>query len=378
MAVDILSEPRIYGPANPENSYWRDLALQAVPAEPGHSEAVTRLRRHADEIEKTAGTSSDEGRRALRGIRNVNRAETRAGMTTGTSSGGTFVTPEYFTNLWATFRAANRSFVNQTTAFPLPEYGLAVHIPSFSSAPTVAQQLGENQAVADAEPTGTDITTPLVTEVGQVSLSQQLHDRGGMDGLSFDMIVQQQLMSQLNAAIDTYVINQALANAGSVTDATFSMANFYADLAKGREQMTDTAGVRLMPTHLFTTSDMFSYITRQVDSQNRPIVTPDSNALVQAAGDPRWEAWTGIHLPGALQWHTDDNIPVSGSNTQLIVARPSEIFTFDGEHIAYSFVETNAQELSVVVGLRAYVAAIVRFPKAIASISGAAYPTSDV
>ena len=65
-----------------------------------------------------------------------------------------------------------------------------------------------------------------------------------------------------------------------------------------------------------------------------------------------------------------------GANTQVIVARPSEVFTFDGQHVSYSFPEPGAQTLSVVVGLRAYVGVITRFPKAIAAISGGAYPTS--
>ena len=123
---------------------------------------------------------------------------------------------------------------------------------------------------------------------------------------------------------------------------------------------------------------MAEFITRQVDDQHRPIVTPDSSALVAAASDPEWAAWTGIHLPGALRWFSDDNIPASGSNTQIIVARPEEVFTFDGDYYAFSFPETQATTLSVTVGVRSYVGVVVRFPKAIAVISGNAYPTSDV
>ena len=375
MTITHGEEPRTYGPANPENSYFRDLAMSAF--EPG-GPAAERLLRHGKEALVESGRSTPEGLRSRDALRNATRKETRAGgITTASASDGAFVTPEYITEAWAKFRSPNRSFANQTTQLPLPEYGLQVNIPSFSSPTSVAAQGSELQGVNDNDPTGTNIQAALTTLVGQVTLSQQLHERGGADGLAFDIILGLQLLEQLNAAIDLYVLQQALANAGTITDASgLTIAKFYQDLALAREQLTDTAGVRMAPTHVFSTSDFFSYITRQVDSQSRPIVVPDSNALVASANDPNWEAWTGVHLPGGTQWHTDDNIPAAGANTQVIVARPSEVFTFDGQHVSYSFPEPGAQTLSVVVGLRAYVGVITRFPKAIAAISGGAYPTS--
>jgi hypothetical protein len=89
--------------------------------------------------------------------------------------------------------------------------------------------------------------------------------------------------------------------------------------------------------------------------------------------DPAWASWTGVHL-GQMRWHTDDNIPASGVDTQLIVARPEEIFVFDGEQLSFAYPETVAGSLSVIVGLRSYVGVVVRYPKAIASITGSTYP----
>ena len=60
---------------------------------------------------------------------------------------------------------------------------------------------------------------------------------------------------------------------------------FYQSISLAAEQLTDTAGVRLNPTHVFSTSDFFRYVTRQVDNQQRPLLVPDSNALVSAKGE---------------------------------------------------------------------------------------------
>jgi hypothetical protein len=45
-----------------------------------------------------------------------------------------------------------------------------------------------------------------------------------------------------------------------------------------------------------------------------------------------------------------------------------------GDPIAFSYPETEAVDLSVVIGLRSYVATIARFPKSVAVIGGSAIP----
>lgn len=384
MTTVITAEPRTYGPGS-DNSYFQDIALtaQGVNA-PGTREARTRLAHYDDELHvaidnPTSENERKEGRRAAALSVERRRGNFGVEMRTGASSTSLagFTTPIYLTDEFVTYNSPERSFLNQTTKLPLPEYGLQINVPSFTSSSTVAQQT-ENAGVSEGDPSGANIQDSIITQAGQITISQQLFDRGGMSGLAFDKIASKQLKSQLDAALDLYTLNQVLAGASVISGTSFSMANFYQNIASGREILTDTNGVRLAATHVFSTSDLFSYVTRQVDSQLRPIVTPDSSALIAAANDPEWLSWTGIHLPAALRWHTDDNIPAAGANTQIIVARPQEVFTFQGEPIAFAYPETNAQTLSVLVSLRAYVSVVVRFPHAAAVISGTAYPTSLV
>lgn len=375
----VRSEPRVYGPAS-DASYFQDIALVAASNVAGAAEASDRLIRYASELDAEIARRSEEGLRAERIAAWVNRSgrrvETRAGSSS-TIAG--FTTPEYLIQDWAAYRLPTKSFTDQTTKLPLTPYGLQINVPSFTGPTTNAQQT-ENYGVTVSSPSGENIQVNLVTIAGEVPISQQLSDRGGLSGLAFDKIVVAQLTQNQDAAVDTYVINQATAAAYTATwSTTASWTNFIGDLGLARAGLADTAGTRMLATHLFTTTDQLSYWTSQVDSQNRPILTPDSSALVEAAkmGDPKWRSWSGIHL-GSLAWHTDDNIPANGSNTQLLVCRPQEIYTFDGENYAFAYPQTSAGTLTVQIGLRTYVGAVVRFPKSVANISSAAYPTSNV
>jgi hypothetical protein len=81
-------------------------------------------------------------------------------------------------------------------------------------------------------------------------------------------------------------------------------------------------------------------------------------------------------LPDGLAVFQDNNVPAVGSNSQIVVARPSEVFVFEGSPISFSYAETEAADLSVVIGLRVYVGCIVRYAKAVQAISGNTYPTT--
>ena len=70
----------------------------------------------------------------------------------------------------------------------------------------------------------------------------------------------------------------------------------------------------------------------------------------------------------------DGNIPASGSNAELIVGNPAEVFTLTTEPVTRSVVETYASDMSVVVQLSAMVGVSVRHPAAVQVVSSAAYP----
>lgn len=383
-SLSVKSEPRTYGPSNPANSYFLDLAAASDPSSPGAPQARERLERYSAELREEAKRGSKEGARAARLAGEEHRGEARdraerevRAMTSGSASGGAFVAPAFLVPEFATYRSAARSFTDACRQAPLPAYGLAVSVPAFQSPAQAGAQPAETSGAYDQDPTSGYITADLVTVEGAVVVSQQLRDRGGALGLTVDQIIAQQLQEQLDAATDLYAIGQATADAAEVTDATsLTTAKLFADLAQARASLADSAGARLRGTHLFSTTDLYAWASSQVDTQKRPIIVP---ATVPAAGDdPADESDTGVVMPGGLRWRTDDNIPAVSGNTQLLVARPSEVVAFVGEPTTFTAAQANplSTSLSVVVGLRSYVAVLPRYAKAVAVVTGDAYPTS--
>lgn len=404
--IRVTREPRTYTVDGPY-SWFMDVAKAGFDAD-----ARARLREHAREVVYEMDHNTPEGRAAEAAIREQTRVgnavdhqrrvretrqraleervrgvEHRVDATTAAASLGTFVTPAYVLEQWAPFRGVHRTFADQTTILPVPKYGMAVHIPALTTTASAGvQPSGENTSVAETVPSGNDLTTPMQVFTGQITISQQLYDRGFHDseynGGAFDVVAGEQVRQQLNETINRYVLQQALNGATQVAASatTFSLASFYGDVGDLRNKLTDTSGVRIRASHIFTTSDLYSFVTRQLDANSRPVLLPQFNpgppAILDGTQHQKWWGFTGTVLPGILFWFVDDTIPAQGSNTQIIVSNPTKIVLFESDPLSFAYPQTLGNQLSVVVGMRSYVAAIPRYPGATAVVTGNAYPTS--
>jgi hypothetical protein len=325
------------------------------------------------------------------------RTFTTGGGATASAAGGgaaAFVAPAFVLSAFAPFRSLGRVFADQCGTAEMPPFGMSIYIPAFTSG-TVASQQVEGSGVSDATPTTFLQGSQVQTVSGEVAITQQLHDRGYTGGGSFDLVIAKQLGQQLAEKVDLFCLNQVIAGGAAVSGAsswapaTQGIAPLYTDIAKGREVLTDTAGVRLRPTHFFSTSDFYSYTTRQVDATTfRPWVVPSfapGFPIATGADDglqsdqikPKWSRFTGTVLPGGVLWFTDDVIPATGSNTQLIVSAPDEsVVIVEGDPVLSVYPETFATSLTALATLRSYVAVITRHAQGTAVITGNAYTTS--
>ena len=313
-------------------------------------------------------------------------------MTASASGGGAaaFVAPAFLIDdVWAEYRSPYRAFADQcNTSVALPSYGMEVYLTQITTGTLVATQT-ELSGVSEQDPVATLGNSPVVTKGGQIAVSQQFLDRAG-PGISGDAVMFKQLREQLDAQVDSYAISQALAGVtgpGNVTNSgTFAMTNgstagvggFLKDLKSAKNALHDTAGVRLRGTHCFATGDFVDYVSSYNDASGRPMFSPafDDNCLpIRAVGDPNGEGFSGYVLVG-LALYADDNIPLSGSNAQIIVTRPDHILLLEGAPMPYCYPPTFAGNLEAVLGVRSYVATIARFPAGVSVISGAAYAAS--
>jgi len=363
-----------------DGRYFQTVAAAAV-GDPGAQEL---LERHGREMASAAPKQMEAALRShYRHTEDRQRfeQEVRTGMTSGSGSAGSFVTPTYINELWASYLSPYRTVINQTNQQPLPEYGLQVNIPAVTSAAAVGTQIAENAGVDDIDFDGDLLSCTLVACAGNLTVSQQLWDRTSGN---FDQFAVGQMREQYDAAADAVVLASMLAGAGSITNADTGateadvIASFYADVAAASRAIHTTPGLRLSPTHVFATSNEWTFVSSLTDTEGRPLITPDSAALVAAASDPQWRGWTGIHLASGLSVWRDDSIPTvsAGAGTQILVSAPQTVAVFESD-TPLTFAWPNgvaATSLGVDIGLRGYVGAIPTRPLATQAITGARYP----
>jgi hypothetical protein len=407
-STEVVSEPRTYGPDSPHSFIMDQVAIVTSAASNRKGAALTRMQRYAQELVYEMDNGTLEGRAAERIIRAQNRApephvhrentdraltELRAFGTaggisvSGSTQAASFVPPYVFTELWAPYRGKARSFADQCHKVAMPEYGLNIYVPYFSTAESVASQT-EGSAASQTSPVAALESATVKTIAGRVALSQQVQDRAHRGGGTIDEIVFHQMLQQLNEQVDIYALTTAIGSGNKPTgSSTFKLETLYEDIASARHEVAvGAAGVYLRPTHFFSTTDFYSYVTRQFDSSKRPIVVPryaPGFPLSSGADDwdseqlPQWSRFTGTVLPGGVLWFTDDNIPASGSNTQLIVSAPDDaLILFEDAPQMTVFAETLANELKVVLRISQYTSLVTRHAGGTATITSNAYTTS--
>jgi hypothetical protein len=308
-SVAVVAEPPSYAPDSP-NSYYRDLSTVALArlgpevddplartvssdVDQSPAAARSRLDQHARDVQLAVAKGDEYGRRCKAILnehwreadpvahRQRSERELRAfttgggGTATASTQAAAFVSPYFLMAQWAPFRSPIRTFADQCANFPIPPYGMEVYIPVFTGADKASLQT-EGATVAETVPTAGLEGAKVETATGQLLLTKQFADRMNTGGGAFDTLVSEELNWRVDAEIGKYVINQALAGATVVSgNSAYTEAGLWEDLAKAREQLSDTAGTRLRATSMFTTTDLYGFVTRQVDkTTERPIWPP--------------------------------------------------------------------------------------------------------
>jgi HK97 family phage major capsid protein len=353
--------------------------------------------------EQFRGASTEVAQRAMMDVRDRGRTsleqkEQRTGIVSGggasasaASGGAAFVTPLFFVDKYAPYREYGRAFIDQCNKQTLPEWGMEVYIPIVTGPAGVAQQNTEGAGVQETDPTFGYKSGALITQAGQVIVSQQLLDRAGPN-FSFDSMIFDQLQRDYAPKVDTYALTQVLAGAGSQPwtgssggfdlTTTSGSGGFYGQVSKAKAAIRTTAGTVLNATHLFVSPQIWEYIAATADSTGRPIVVPDYAGVFNAAaagsndGDAGIEGVSGYRLNG-LPVFTDANIPSIGttSESQAIVGDLAEVFVYEGALIPRVIPQTLAQSLQTILQVYSYVAIVVRYPLGVVSSFGTPFAT---
>lgn len=377
--IRVNSEPTVYGPYSPYSYLW-DIWAATMRTGIGWHEAAARLKRYEAEQEHWDSAQRARRERVLRDGRPTSGDELRAPMSPAVGFGGELVPPVFLMDMVAAYRPSICSFETQCTHMQLPPYGVAVQVPNFTTGVQFAAQTA-NTGVVESDPATGFLkggSLPFFTLnvhliAGQFTVSQQLFERGGMQGFTFDQMLMKGAVPTLVDQVDTQVLTEVLAKItqSPVTDSSaYSVSGFYTDVAQAKQDIATLNGTRYRPTHLFMPSNQVDKLEEQVDDDHRPIFAPD-----WATMSNKDDGDTGYNVQSLRIWR-DDNIPASSSNSQLLVSRPDTVLVFDGEITPFVYTQTWANDLSVVVNLRKYMATVSLYPNGTQVITGSAYPTS--
>lgn len=386
-----VREPRTYSKDSP-HSYFADVARAQNFLMKDHAGAKERLARHAVELqgELRSNISSRESRYIMSAAQtSVRSADPRAsqtelrGMTTGSGSGLSFVTPEYIVQQYRLFREYPPAVMEQLPVQHVPEYGMTINLPALTGPAAVAVQT-EGTSLTETDPTGSYLTAALSTFAGQITVSQQLIDRAG-PSVAFDQVCYAQMRQEFDGAIDLACINAATAGASTIVDSTvYAQATFipnlFGDLYNAGQKLETAAGTKLRPTHAFFMPTPWNFIASQTGTDVRPILLPNSNPnhdmpMRKSEDDPAPGGYTGYNF-GNVPAFVDGNIPAVSGNAQIVVLNSSSIYPFDGDPIVTAWDKTLGNQLQVVIRMHGYAGFIVVFPLGVCQISGAAYSTA--
>jgi hypothetical protein len=390
-AFDIrVSEPDMYGPhSDHRSSYWRDIALvqnaDTIPTTPSLNAARERLHRYAtvdvpampQKYVRQALLDADPARGA------TVTGEQRTALSTAVGFSGELVVPQWLTELTPIYRPTLCSVRTQISQHPLAPYGMVVQIPNLTGASGVGVQV-QLQGVTETNPTTGFLangSAPFFTAnvsplSGKITVSAQAFERGGDDAVTFDELIFRQLKADLEEVQNTQAIAAILLSlAGTVTDSSsLTTTLFWGDLATAKQDISTASGVRAVASHIFASSDVVNWLQQQVDSEGRPIFTPDLPEVAAAHGTPELDANTGFVLQGC-GLYVDDDIPTASTYPQVIVSRAADVLGFEGVPIPAVFSQTEAGHLSYVVTLRSYCAYVPLYSSS-AVLTGSAYNVS--
>jgi HK97 family phage major capsid protein len=336
----------------------------------------------------TRGASPEVSDRLMRHTRemaDLASSEQRAGSTT---SFGGVVPPQYLADQFAQMARAGRPVANTTYGLDLPAEGMSLIVPRGTTGSTTAIQSTQNSSVSNTDMVETDLNVPVFTIAGQQDVSRQAIERGVnvqqivLGDLSADYAVKldQQVLTGTGSSgqglgiLNTSGIGQATAFSAAVT-----LATFYSKLA-GQINAVQTSRF-LAPNIVYMHPRRWNWLISQLDTTNRPLVTPELNGPNNAYAVSTVPIDTGsfqaVGTILGLPVVTDASIPTSvgtGPEDQVIVARREDLWLWENNNGAPSelvFQQTLGNQLTVKLiayGYAAFTAG--RYPSAVGVLGG--------
>ncbi len=376
----ITSEPTTYGRGS-RGSYFLDLARAQLKNEP---DAWERLKRHGREIDVDLPKRAKDREDGKRELGASFEKRTNPNRTDGT--GGYFVPPLWLMDEYVPYLRAGRPFANSLRTMDLPPGTDSINVPKVATGTATGVQTADAATITSTDLTDTTISAPVKTIAGQQDIAMQLLDQSPV---GFDSIVYADLLADYNMQLD----RQAIYGTGSsgqltgvtqvssivavtYTDGSPTAPEMYPAFAQAVSQISTNRF--LPPTAYFMHPRRWYWLAAQLDSSNRPFITP-----MQAQEFNPMALQTGVSAEGpvgillGLPVLIDANIPTTlggGTEDQALAVRTSDIYLWEGSLQTRTLTEVLSGTMQVRIQVYAYVALMAgRYPKAIATMGGTGF-----
>jgi hypothetical protein len=300
---------------------------------------------------------------------------------TGATSLGALSAPQFLTADYAIWRTAASPLLALADHSPLSPYGMAAYLPTLQGAIGASVQAGDNASIVSAGNAGTFsagyTSAGVQTLVAGVEISQQTIDRIGPD-ISFDELLLAQASREISTVLESTIAAVIIANAQAVTrnGSSFTTAEFWSDLSDAIQLVAGAAGVHITPTALFGAVSTLLLAMGAVDSEGRPIFSPNGAAKSGGSEGPR-ESYTGYTLLGCDLWG-DDNLggPSAGYSNLLVGDPHAALLVLSTPPVIDIYPSFEAQSLTAFAAVRTYAAWQDKYPTGWCTISGTAYTSA--
>lgn len=352
-ALRIGEEPVTYRKGGKE-SYFRDLYMARTY---NKRDAVERLSRNDQEQRAISATDT---------------------------AGGEFVPPAWLLDQFVAKARPGRVLADQLEHQPLPGGTDSINLPRITTGTSVAEQATQNSNVSETDIVTDSVEAKVATLGGRQTVSLQLVEQSP---INIDEIVLADLAADHARATDVFCIsNNATGKYGVLNVSGLNAVTYTTSTPKVEELLPKIIAAaaaintsRFLPAEkIFMTPNTWGWIIASQDANKRPLVVPTAFGVQNAAGIVDGNVAQGLagYITSlSLPVYIDPNIPANlgtGTNeSQIIVARTSDVTLYEGAVKAEAFRETKAEQLSVVFRLYNYLALMsARAPKAIAKIAG--------
>jgi HK97 family phage major capsid protein len=341
-----------------DNSFVRDMIFAHTRNDRG---SWDRLHRHMEEV----------------------AVETRDVSRTDTTSAGEFVPPLWLVDSFAPLARAGVVGAGLVTEMALPGGTDSINIPKISTGTQAGFQASDNGSTANRDLVSSTVSAPVRTISGYDDVAIQLVDQSPL-GIGIDRLIFGDLTADVNLQLNTAVVGNGDGTSGTIqglynaagnsitwTETTPSGAGGQAAIAKALAQIAKNryADAEAIVMHAST----WYYAASLVDSQNRPLIVPTANGVMNGTGVVT-NAGAAQGLVGTLLGipvYVDSTMPTVNTNQfPILVGKFSDSFLFTSGLRTRVLNDAKSSTLGVRFQVYQYAALAHRYPASISKITG--------